>query len=87
MKNDVRTLKSIIGRMPLTLTMCEMFLLHAAMLTAIGKITIDDWSYLAHLVAYRTTTRCGANDGEKEIVAKVMQQIEEQKNELGPAFN
>jgi len=73
--------------MPLTLAACEAFLLRAAMLAVTGELSVDNWVYLAHLVVYRTTTRLHASDKDKERMASLMRQIEEQKNTLGGAYN
>lgn len=76
-----------LSRMTLTLEACEAFLLRAAKLAVIREITMDDWIYLAHLVAYRATTRGGANDAEKEAVAKVLRGMVEDKRRLDSMFN
>jgi len=74
-------------KVPLTLAAVQEFLLQAAKLAIIGELRADDWVYLAHLIVYRTTTRCGANDKQKAMLAETLHQIEEQKNTLGSMFN
>jgi len=76
-----------LSRMSLTLETCEAFLLRAAKLAVIREITMDDWIYLAHLVAYRVTTSCGASDAEKAMMAKVLRGMVEDKRRLDSMFN
>ena len=73
--------------MTLTMATCEALLLRAAKLAVIREITLDDWVYLAHLIAYRATTRGGANDEEKAVIARTMRKIAEEKNGLDSMFN
>lgn len=73
--------------MPLTQAACEGFLLQAAKLVIVRELTLDDWVYLLHLVVYRVTTRCGASDNDKALIARTMRRIASQKDELGSVFN
>lgn len=73
--------------MPLTQAAVEAFLLRVAKLVIVREITLDDWVYLAHLVAYRATTRLGATDDQKAILAKLMHRITEDKDGLSSMFN
>lgn len=74
-------------KVPLTMRAVEEFLLQAAKLVIIGELRADDWVYLAHLIVYRTTTRCDASDKEKVMLAKTLQQIEVEKDMLNSMFN
>jgi len=74
-------------KLPLTMPKVEGFLLQAAKLTLIGELTTDDWVYLAHLVTYRTTTRCGANDREKAMLSAALRKMSREKDTLGSMFN
>ena len=78
MYSILKTLQAL----PVTLITCEMFLLDTALLAVIGKITIDDWTYLAHLVTYRAQEKFSASDERKEEMRVFMQRMEKQKNEL-----
>jgi len=74
-------------KVPLTMRAVEEFLLQAAKLVMIGELRADDWVYLAHLVVYRTATRCCANDEQKAMLAETLRQIEREKDMLGSMFN
>ena len=68
--------------MPLTLPACEEFLYQSAIMVITSGITIDDWVYLIHLIAYRTTTRLNASDRDKERMASLMRKIVKEKDRL-----
>ena len=72
---------------PLTIRAVEAFLLQAAKLVLIDELRADDWVYLAHLVVYRTATRCCASDVQRAMLAETLRQIEREKNMLGNMFN
>ena len=74
-------------KIPLTMAAIEAFLFQAAKLVVIDELRTDDWVYLAHLIAYRTTTRLNADDKERAMMARLMQRMEEEKNELDCMFN
>lgn len=73
--------------MPLTLNALEAFMYRAARLVIIGELRMDDWVYLAHLIAYRTTTRLNASDKERAVMVSLLRGIDEDKKRLSNMFN
>ena len=76
-----------LSRMVLTPATCEAFLYRAAKLVIIRELSMDDWVYLAHLMVYKTTTRCNATDEEKEMLAKELRGIVSEQRRRESMYN